>query len=146
MADGNYGDPIVSSFKRRDLYSTQASRHQVAADKRQTCMKQHIDKSINRLYTLVNEVTRLVYGNISLETLRSLNYFYKLDEMSDGTLSQALKAEELFDFVIIRFAVAWNSSSLLDKSVLEDTKVTPSARSVSSILNDLLNPFYPLVK
>ena len=73
MEDGNYGDPIVSSFKRRDLYSTQASRHQVAADKRQTCRKKHSDNINNALYTLVHGVTGHIDGKTSLEPFPSLD-------------------------------------------------------------------------
>ena len=71
----NYGNPGVPVFKSRDVSSTQES---------QTCRKQHIDKSINTLYTLVNGVTGLVDGNISHETRPSLDALFEKDEMSDS--------------------------------------------------------------
>ena len=104
------------------------------------------DDSNNTLYTLVKGITGHVDGSISLETLPSLDTLFELDEISDGEFSQALKAGELSDLVVIRPTVELNSSSLLDESVLEDSKETLSARSGYSILKDPLDPFYPLVK
>ena len=92
MANSNNGDPIVPAFKRRDVSSTQESR---------TCRKQHSDNIIYTFYTLVNGVTGLADGNISLEPLTSLNALFELGEMSDGELSKALKAGELSDLVVI---------------------------------------------
>ena len=97
-------------------------------------MSLHSDNSNNTLYTLVSGVTGRVDGNIILETLPSMEARFELDEMSDGEFSQALQAEELFDLVVIQTNVELHASSLLDESVLEDTKATLSARSGFAIL------------
>ena len=91
-------------------------------------------------------MTGPVDGNISLETVLSLDTLFELDEMSDGKFSQVLKAGELSDLVVIRPDVELNSSSVLDESVLGDTKAAFSARSGSSIYKDPLDPLYPFVK
>ena len=54
-------------------------------------------------------------GNVSLETLPSLDSLYELDEMSDGKFSQALKAEDLSESEVIRPDVELNSSPLMDE-------------------------------
>ena len=91
-------------------------------------------------------MTGHVDANISLETLPSLDALFELDEISDGNFSQSLKAADLFNKVVIRPDIEFNSSSLLDEFVLEVTKLTLSARSGSSIFKDPRNPFYTLVK
>ena len=83
-------------------------------------------------------MTGLVNGNISLEHLPSLSARFELNEVSDCKFSQALKAEELSDFVVIRPDVKLNSSSLLEESVFEDMKATLSNRSGSAVLKDPL--------
>ena len=85
--NSNHGDPFILASKRRDVPSTQQSRRQVAADRRRPCRKQHSDRIIYTLYTLVNGVTGIVDGNISRETFPSLNALFELDVMSDGEFS-----------------------------------------------------------
>ena len=86
-------------------------------------------------------MTGQVEGDVSLETLPSLNALCELDEIYDGEFSQAFKTGDLFELVVIRPDVELNSSSLMNESVLEDTKAALSARSGSSILKDPLDPF-----
>ena len=121
-------------------------RRRVATVKRPTSKKSLSDSSNNTLYTRVNGLTGQIDGNISLETLPSLDTLVELDEMSDGEFSRALQAGELSELVVIRPDIELNSSSFLDESVLEDTKAALDARSGSTILKDPLDPFYSLVK
>ena len=73
----------------------------MATVKRQASVQSHSDNSDTR-YTLVNGVTGQVGGNVSLETLPSLDALCELDEMSDGEFSQSLKAGDLSELVVIR--------------------------------------------
>ena len=66
--------------------------------------------------------------------------------MSIDECGRALKASDLSEMVVIRPMVELNSSSLLDEAVLVDTKAALSARNGSSILKDLTDPFYSLIK
>ena len=141
----NYGDPIVPAFKRRKVSLKEQSRRRAATVTRQTSRTLHSDIVEISLYTLVNGVTGHVDGNISLETLPSFDVLFEPDKTSDGEFSQALKAGNLSDLVVIRTDVELKSSSLLYESVLEDTKATLSARCGSLIIKDPLDPFYPLV-
>ena len=142
----NYGNPTVPASRRRKVSLTKQSRRRVATVKRQTSGLLRSDNSNITLYTIVNGMTSHVDGSISLETLSSLDTLFELDEMSDGEISQALKAGELSDLVVIPPDVKLNSSSLLDESVLEDIKAALNARSGSSVLQDPMDPFYHSVK
>ena len=99
--------------------------------KRPTSRKSRRGNSNIILYTLIKDVAGHFDGNISLETLPSVDTLFELDKMSDGELIQDLKAGELSELVVIRPNVRLNSSSLLDDSVIEDTKATLGTRSGS---------------
>ena len=99
-----------------------------------------------RFYTLVNGVTGSVDGSTSLAAIPSLSALLELEEMSFDEFGQSLKSGDLYELVVIRPSFELNSSSLLDESVLEDTKAVLSARSGSAILKDPHDPLYPLVK
>ena len=90
----NHGDTIVLTPERCKVSSNRRPGRQVATVKRQAPVQSHSDNS-DTLYTLVNGVTGQVEGNVSLETLQSLDDLCELDEMSDGEFSQVLKAGDL---------------------------------------------------
>uniref|UniRef100_H3GYR8 Reverse transcriptase domain-containing protein n=1 Tax=Phytophthora ramorum TaxID=164328 RepID=H3GYR8_PHYRM len=91
-------------------------------------------------------LTGEVAGDVSLEAVPAADALLELDEMSIAEFGEALKAGELAEVAIIQPEDELNSSSLMDETVLEDTKQALSARSGSAILKDPSDPYYPLVK
>ena len=114
MIDSNYGHLIVPASRRRKVSLKKQSRRRVVTVKRQTSEVSWSNISNNTLNTLANGVTGHVDGNISLETLPSVDTLYELDEMSDVEFSRDLQAGELSELVVIQPDIELNSSSLLD--------------------------------
>ncbi|KAG2819500.1 hypothetical protein PC113_g22723 [Phytophthora cactorum] len=65
-----------------------------------------------QLYTLINRLTGGVDGDISLDSLPAVNALLELDEMSIAEFSEALKAGDLAEVVVIRPEEELNSSSV----------------------------------
>ena len=136
--DGPPSLGISVSFQRRQ-------RRQMAATRRKASVVPLSDTS-DYLYTLVDCVTGHVDGKVGLADLPSLTTLLKLDEMYVDEFSQALKAGDLSDMVVVIPDNELNSSSILVEAARESTKAALSARSGSSILKNPSDPYYPLVK
>ena len=76
----------------------------------------------------------------------SVDTLLEMDELSLAELSNALKAGEIAEVVVLRPDDELNSSSLLDKAVLEDTNQVLNARSDSQIMKDPSDLYFPLLK
>ena len=85
----------------------------MATVKRQASVQSHSDNS-DTLYTLSTEWL-VRWREILAWKPFHLDALCELDEMSDGELSQALKAEDLFESEVIRPDVELNSSPLMDE-------------------------------
>ncbi|KAG4038748.1 hypothetical protein PC123_g25691 [Phytophthora cactorum] len=73
-----------------------------------------------QLYTLINRLTGGVDGDISLDSLPAVNALLELDEMSIAEFSEALKAGDLAEVVVIRPEEELNSSSVVGEAEYTD--------------------------
>ncbi|CEG47449.1 reverse transcriptase [Plasmopara halstedii] len=80
-------------------------------------------------------------GDSRLETMPVVDALLELDEMPLEEFGSALKAGDLAEVLTVRPDEEINSSSFLDKAVLEDTKRVINARNGSSILRNSMNPY-----
>ena len=80
----------------------------------------------DQIHTLVGGVTGHANGEVSLAALSSLTAMLEIDKMSVDKFSQALKAGEFSDMIFLRPDNELKSSSLLDETALESTKVALS--------------------
>ena len=77
---------------------------------------------------------------VILVALPSLRTQLEMNEMSINELHRALKAVDISEAVVLRPDLKLHSSSLVDETVLDETKAALKAHSKSSILK---NPSYP---
>ena len=76
----------------------------------------------------------------------SVDTLLEMEELSLAELGNALKAGEIAEVVVLRPEDELNSSSLLDKAVLEDTKQALNASSGSQIMKDPSDPYFSILK
>ena len=105
-----------------------------------------LSNTSDQIYTQVDCVTGHVDGEVGLTVLSSLTAPLELDEMYVHESSQALKAGDLSDMVVLSPDNELNSSSIMDETVLEKTKAARSARSGSSFFKNPSDTYYTLVK
>ena len=76
----------------------------------------------------------------------SVDALLKMDELSLAELGNALKAGEIAEVVVLRPEDELNSSSLLDKAVLEDTKQGAECAELITDHEGYLGPILPFGK
>uniref|UniRef100_H3H286 Integrase catalytic domain-containing protein n=1 Tax=Phytophthora ramorum TaxID=164328 RepID=H3H286_PHYRM len=115
----------MQASPRRMVSARRRQRRRVAAARRKaSVMTQQVSGVVGseQLYTLVTGVTGEVAGDVSLEAVPAADALLELDEMSIAEFGEALQAGELAEVALIRPEDELNSSSLMDETVLEDTR------------------------
>ncbi|KAG3110998.1 hypothetical protein PI125_g9521 [Phytophthora idaei] len=122
--DGDVTTPTSSGRSRSRRERRMRHRASVTSDEVSNVTSREAPRDCSeQLYTLINGVTGEVDGDISLDSLPTVNALLELDEMSIAEFGEALKAGDLAEVV-----------------------VALSTRSGSAILKDSLDPFYPVVR